>query len=194
MLCRHFRHQVLSGVTLLQASTASFSTAVLKLVSSLLYSLGTVSDIKVLQNKQVLPSSVTLSYVVTTDSEKTLIAYIRLKGNVENGIFRSALSTLSGVSITGVSGFTTIGLSPTFSLTSAPTNLRFESNLGLGSRSEEQGNGTEDFYRERDEFHSAAILLILYFPLHSRFRYVCWNYSWKYCGNSCSYYNRTMVL
>ena len=153
MLCRHFRHQVLSGVTLLQASTASFSTAVLQVVSSLVFGRGTVSDIEVLQNKQVLPSGVTLSYVVTTDSEKTLIAYIRLKGNVERGIFRSALSTLSGVSITGVSGFTAIDVRPTFSPTSTPTNLRSdvksESNSGLGSRSEEPGNGTEDFYRKR---------------------------------------------
>ena len=72
---------------------------------------------------------------------------------MENGIFQSALSTLSGVSITGVSGFTAIDVRPNFSPTSTPTNLgsdvKSESNLGLGSRSEEPGNGTEDFYRER---------------------------------------------
>ena len=72
---------------------------------------------------------------------------------MENGIFQSALSTLSGVSITGVSGYTTIDVRPNFSPTSTPTNLgsdvKSESNLGLGSRSEEPGNGTEDFYRER---------------------------------------------
>ena len=197
MLCRHFRHQVLSGVTLLQASTASFSTAVLQLVSSLLYGWGTVSDIKVSQNKQTLLSGVTLSYVVTTNVGY-YFTYFRIKGNVENGIFQSALSTLSGVSITGVSGFTAIDVRPTFSPTSTPTNLRSdvksESNSGLGSRSEGSGNGTEDFYRERDEFHSAAILLILSFPLHSRFRYDRWSCSWRYCGNSCCYCNLTMVL
>ena len=196
MLCCHLRHQVLSGVTLRQASTASFSAAVLQLVSDLLYGLGTVSDVKVSQNKQTLLSGVTLSYVVTS-VRSYYFAYLRLKGYVERGLFQSALSTFSGVSITGVSGFTAIDVRPTFSPTSTPTNLRSdvksESNSGLGLGSEGPGNGTEDC-TERDEFHSAAILLILYFPLHSRFRYDRWSCSWRYCGNSCCYCNLTMVL
>ena len=72
---------------------------------------------------------------------------------MERGLFQNALSSYSGVSITGVSGYTTIDVRPNFSPTSTPTNLgsdvKSESNLGLGSRSEEPGNGTEDFYRER---------------------------------------------
>ena len=156
MLCRHFRHQVLSGVTLLQASTASFSTAVYKCMSDIMINLGTVSDIKVSQNGQMLVSAVTLSYGVTTEGwAKSFLAIIILRNFVENGSLQSTLSTLSGVSITGVSGYTIRNiatLSPTSMPTKLPTsksNVKSESNLGLGLGSEGSGNGTEVFDRER---------------------------------------------
>ena len=115
--------QIIPGVTLSQASSASFILALQQSVSTLLeVPVSAVTNVTVTANRRMLLSGVIISYTVTVTSDQTPDHFIGvLESSVSDGSFATTLSTNSGVAISSISSIIVLNLSPTSSPTSSPT-------------------------------------------------------------------------